>query len=1480
MNFDIDRTEYLTMNVLKDFQRATVERIDLLYRAGQRRILVADEVGMGKTLIARGAIVKTARLRLEEHDDLFKVVYICSNISIANQNIRKLKVSETAKVEGVSDTRLSMQHLKITQQELDQNLREGFIQLIPLTPDTSFRMTTGGGTVNERALMYAILRRMPELTDYLGELRRFLKYSVSKEETWDYYIDQYESQVAVCEMQTAGRYPQSLIEQIRTYDKEESPIILLEQYLEERKNQQKLSYKGQVILNKLRVMFARISTQMLKPDLVIMDEFQRFRFLINSKQDTDTGILAHQFLENGDVRILLLSATPYKLYSTLEEIDEANGVDEPYREFLQVMDFLFEGRTEYFRKVWSDYNVALHEMHEGDISIIQVKNAAEDAMYHAVCRTERISVMESGDYTDDHSRKTPLAVTGEDIRSYLAMGTLLKEICAPFSLPIDYAKSSPFLMSFMRNYKVKRHIEDYFRKHFEEIGLADKELLWVDPGKVNEYQMIPGSNARLERLKEVAFENHAEMYLWIPPSRPYYELQGVYQNSRNFSKVLVFSSWEMVPRMIGALVSYEMECRTIGRVCRNAETIEEKNRKYYADRRYPYPRLRFTQRGNIPQRMPLLCLLYPSKTLAGMYDPIRCMNSGMTLTEIEESIRLEIRDQLAALTKYQDLDLKTDLRPTDASWYYLAPMLMDGKEFSDQWIRILLNSIGDTSEDEDTDSGDDKGNKIFGLHVDRLMELLCAGEDLTLGPMPEDLTEILVNMALGSPAVCIYRSNKGNAAYATALAKTFLNYFNTTESTAVIQLASEQYHREQDEGAHWRDVLIYCKDGCFQAMFDEYYHLISDASGFSSAAQKEEHIQRIMLENLRIHTASYDVDTYEKFQNRLQGEKGRNLMRAHYAVGFVNNEGGDNIKGANRKDSIRGAFNSPLKPFVLATTSIGQEGLDFHNYCRRIMHWNLPGNPIDLEQREGRINRYKCLAIRQNVAEKYGSIRFYDDIWKEMFEAAESERKGSQSDLVPYWCFGENQRIKIERILLMYPMSKDEITYERLIKILSLYRLTLGQARQEELLEYLFRECENPDELKKLFIDLSPYSKEGYAERKVEEMRSADNGTGDKEESRMGKITGKEVLIERAIQTYIENFDRNNRRDGVSSRDESIKWSAAANFAANWDIDAPDMLSMWKRCTRRAFIDTRHNHPSQGITILLKNPSEVEGVREAFRNLFKKEPVDEETKWDHILSFMDYINGRLTDLYPNSSIYLQTKEGVLTYLNLWDPDHNYRYKPAPANSWASYIGYTDWESGLRFSLRKYYRMCDEIHEVVKNHEELLRIHRQRFENGEPDVDRELHILTFDVLYCFWGYDDVRKEALEEYAEAMKQQKIDELEEKLAAIEKEIAEKSVLIRQPEYVGLQVHHKKFGIGQVVNTEDTRVTIDFETEGLKRFKCPGAFLEGHLQLEDTSVIDQLRLNEEIRQELDSLQKQAESIIEELSSFENNHDTYAETT
>lgn len=162
------------------------------------------------------------------------------------------------------------------------------------------------------------------------------------------------------------------------------------------------------------------------------------------------------------------------------------------------------------------------------------------------------------------------------------------------------------------------------------------------------------------------------------------------------------------------------------------------------------------------------------------------------------------------------------------------------------------------------------------------------------------------------------------------------------------------------------------------------------------------------------------------------------------------------------------------------------------NDRRKIMHWNLPSNPIDLEQREGRINRYKCLAIRQDIADRFADREFDSDVWQELFAmAAEEIRTSDQSELVPYWCLGKDQSVKIERIIPMYPVSKDEVNYDRLRKVLSLYRLTMGQARQEELVEYILESgMKDKEYIRNLFINLSPYIrtdeewKERMSERK------------------------------------------------------------------------------------------------------------------------------------------------------------------------------------------------------------------------------------------------------------------------------------------------------------------------------------------------------------------------------------------------------------
>ena len=105
-------------------------------------------------------------------------------------------------------------------------------------------------------------------------------------------------------------------------------------------------------------------------------------------------------------------------------------------------------------------------------------------------------------------------------------------------------------------------------------------------------------------------------------------------------------------------------------------------------------------------------------------------------------------------------------------------------------------------------------------------------------------------------------------------------------------------------------------------------------------------------------------------------------MRCHVAMPFVEGRAAyAHEPGATestevpriRTDELRKAFNTPFWPYVLATTSVGQEGLDFHAWCDTIVHWDLCRNPVDLEQREGRIQRYGGLSIRRAIVCKLGA---------------------------------------------------------------------------------------------------------------------------------------------------------------------------------------------------------------------------------------------------------------------------------------------------------------------------------------------------------------------------------------------------------------------------------------------------------------------------------------------------------------------------
>ena len=1006
----LHKKEQEILSKLKDFQRATVERCFDLYLQGQRRVLVADEVGLGKTLVAKGVIAKLANHHKKNGDDLFKVLYICSNGSIANQNIRKLKIDDNVTVDGVSDTRLSMQHLKIFEQENDPEVKKGYIQLIPLTPATSFNITNSSGIVTERALIYSILKRISSFSTYKSELESIMEDGVEGFHNWA--KDWIEQRVVNCDLSSGGAYIKLICSDVLAHMCDELSAELIDLC----KAVYAGTYDAQAgrrVIRKFRLLFAQISVDRLNPDLVIMDEFQRFRELITATPDSDTGLITDAFLKGGNTNALLLSATPYKLYQTLEEAADS-GADEHYQEFLELMQFLFynDKKDMQFKIIWNDFSTSLREATSDTTSIINIKRAAEREMYKCICRTERLLIESNGSFIDDKLTKKTLDITEPDINSFIEAAT----VCDEVQIPVEYVKSCPYLLSFMEHYKYKTDLKKY-KPIFDRQA---RRVLFVDERKLHAFKALPANNARLERLMNVAFAESAEKLLWAPPSIPYYPLDGVFKGKELFSKILVFSAWEMAPRMIACMLSYECERRTIGKLYE--KETDKRNKGYLVDSeesgsiskkrartRFPYPKLTETR---------IKPLTTASLTLASLYNPVEHM--GEKLATIKKNINTQILQKLDYIKKEYSIPERGSIDP---DWYWIAPLLFD-------------------------DMALDKENSVNPTVI-----------EIPNRRMPADITDVLTNMAIASPAVCALRVFGHDRELAENLAKEIAGMFNKPEAIAVVELV---YGKNDD--AHYKNVLKYCVDGNFAAMLDEYAHVLNDSNPTSLCKQ--------MCDALQAITASYSIDTMSSFTGN---KKAQVRMRSHFAAGFYQQQGDE--KTSQRKENLRTAFNSPFRPFVLATTSIGQEGLDFHNYTRKIMHWNLPHNPIDLEQREGRINRYKCLAIRQSLAAAYPNIKYYKDTWNELFQHALDMKKDSEAELIPFWCLPDGGTAKIERIIPMYPYSKDKAVYERLQKILSLYRVTLGQTRQEELLEYLFNN-HNADDIKELFINLSPFVNE------------------------------------------------------------------------------------------------------------------------------------------------------------------------------------------------------------------------------------------------------------------------------------------------------------------------------------------------------------------------------------------------------------------
>lgn len=552
----------------------------------------------------------------------------------------------------------------------------------------------------------------------------------------------------------------------------------------------------------------------------------------------------------------------------------------------------------------------------------------------------------------------------------------------------------------MRDYVLKRAMHD--RQEAPPAALLDAvtraRSATLDRQSIDTYTPLEPANSRMRALMDDVFREGLEQHLWIPPALPYY---GRMLAGSPPTKALVFSSWSMVPDAIAALLSYEAE-RLMG--------VDDAGQRYF-ERTRPRP-LQFRHDQGHRAGMRALLLIYPSPTLAALGDPLSIVAERSELLSLQD-MRQAIADRLR-----QAIDALRSEASSDSdghAWEWAASAVLDAMAGSQAvaWLDAAAGMATLAVED--------------GFQ-DHILELRTAARRRDFGPVPESVIDLLVDTALGSPAICALRALHRVAPEmawddlrllngAAEVAWGFRTLFNQHDAVALLR-------RDADD-RYWHRVLTYATENNLQAVLDEYAHYLVDAEGLSAhePGARIFGLAKAMANALSVRPSQIDVDDPRVEEGRLT--IGKFQMRGRFAMRLADYR--DEEGAVARLGGVRDAFNSPFRPFVLATTSVGQEGLDFHPYCYRVYHWNLPGNPVDLEQREGRVHRFKGHAVRLNLAhQQAGAVRgrgmVPDDPWASMFSAARAAAT-VDTDLVPYWlCEGS---VKVERRVPLLPFSRE-----------------------------------------------------------------------------------------------------------------------------------------------------------------------------------------------------------------------------------------------------------------------------------------------------------------------------------------------------------------------------------------------------------------------------------------------------------------------
>jgi superfamily II DNA/RNA helicase len=113
---------------------------------------------------------------------------------------------------------------------------------------------------------------------------------------------------------------------------------------------------------------------------------------------------------------------------------------------------------------------------------------------------------------------------------------------------------------------------------------------------------------------------------------------------------------------------------------------------------------------------------------------------------------------------------------------------------------------------------------------------------------------------------------------------------------------------------------------------------------------------------------------------------------------------------SDQREAVKAAFQtdpekSPVR--ILLATDAASEGLDFQNFCSRLIHYEIPWNPNRMEQRNGRVDRH---------GQKAEKVRVYHFVGQGYNERASRQFSGHASEMDADLEFLMRVALKIETI--------------------------------------------------------------------------------------------------------------------------------------------------------------------------------------------------------------------------------------------------------------------------------------------------------------------------------------------------------------------------------------------------------------------------------------------------------------------------------